>query len=337
MKSFKFNTSDYKFLGAYILAALIWLFIKFYLQGYDAQGFLIDIPAALIKSLSLLFIFRWLIDRYIIRNKNYWVFFTLGFFIMEFIGFIDFLRDFWLQQGIPLSEFPPASFIIVHSFYFSGTELALPLVILIGKKYFENQLQNQKMAHAQKELELKVLRAQYDPHFLYNSLNTIDALIEYSPKKKVKKYISHLAGLYRYLIHTKDEDIVCLEDEITLAQNYFYLIETRFENDYHFTVVQKEIPKANYLPNGALLTVLENVVKHNKALIGKPINTEIYIEKNRVRVINSKVNNGYNGTSFGTGLQNLNKRYLLLSNLKTDIQETEDTFTIQLPLLKLVD
>ena len=73
----------------------------------------------------------------------------------------------------------------------------------------------------------------------------MDALVDYSPKEKIKEYISHLASLYRYLVHTKDEDIVTLEDEISLAKDYFYLIETRFENDYSFEIIEQEKPAAN--------------------------------------------------------------------------------------------
>ncbi|WP_394748170.1 sensor histidine kinase [Spongiimicrobium salis] len=336
MRSFTFNKSDYKFIGAFVLAATIWLFIKFYLQGYNVRGFLIDIPAALIKSLSLLFIFRWLIDKYIIRKKNYWAFFILGFLIMELIGFLDFLRDFGWQQQIPLSQFPKVSFIIVHSFYFSGTELAFPLILLIGKKYFEYILKSEQIARTQRDLELKVLRSQYDPHFLYNSLNTIDALVEYSPKEKVKEYIAHLAGLYRHLIHTKDEDIVPLENEMELAHNYFYLIETRFERDYSFHIIEKEVPQANYLPNGALLTVLENVVKHNSAKEGKTIETQIFIEKEQITVRNTKNRIKQKGASSGTGLNNLRKRYELLSSREIRIEDNSQSFAIHLPLLKLI-
>ena len=101
-------------------------------------------------------------------------------------------------------------------------------------------------------------------------------------------------------------------------------------------MVHKETPEANYLPNGALLTVLENVVKHNSATDGNAIQTKIFIEESQVIVSNSKVNGSQKGSFSGTGLSNLRKRYELLSNREITIEESKETFDIRLPLLKLI-
>jgi len=124
--------------------------------------------------------------------------------------------DFTRYGEIRWEQLPPVGELIIFNINNSVFNLSIPLSLIAAKKYYEYQLNSLKFADAQKELELKVLRAQYDPHFLYNSLNTIDSLIDYSPKERVKEYIAHLAALYRYLIHTKDEDIAALSDEIAL-------------------------------------------------------------------------------------------------------------------------
>lgn len=335
MNSFKFNKSDYQLTIIYFLISSAWLAFRYTVEKYTSFEIVTGLLGFNLKTLILLVIIILLIQRYIVSQKKYFVFFLLTFLVLAFIGFLDILRDYFTADP-PWPWNPSLDIILVNSMYNSTPDVALPLGLILGKKYYENKLDYVQLQNAQKELELKVLRSQYDPHFLYNSLNTIDALIDYSPKEKVKRYISHLASLYRHLIHTKDEDIVTLEDELELAKNYFYLIETRFENDYSFEIINKAVLKAKYLPNGALLTVLENVVKHNKALDGKAIRTVILIEKETVSITNTKAQQLTKIISLGTGIKNLSKRYELLSDYTIKVEETETIFTIELPLLKVL-
>ncbi|MFH6602810.1 sensor histidine kinase [Maribacter algicola] len=336
MNSFRFNKSDYHLTIMYFIIATSWLAFRYTVEKYTNFEIVTGLLGFILKTLVLIAIITWLIQKYIVSQKKYFVFFLLTFTALGLVGFLDLLRDYFTADP-PWQWNPSLAIILVNSFYNSTPDVALPLGLILGKKFYENKLDYVQLQNAQKELELKVLRSQYNPHFLYNSLNTIDALIDYSPKEKVKKYISHLAALYRHLIHTKDEDIVTLEDELELARNYFYLIETRFENDYSFEIINKTVPKTIYLPNGALLTVLENVVKHNKALDEKIISTVILIEEEIVSITNSKTNGLTKNESLGTGLKNLSKRYELLSDQTIEVEETEAIFTIKLPLLKVLD
>ena len=336
MNSFRFNKSDYQLTVMYFVIATVWLAFRYTVEKYTDFEIITGLLGFTLKTLILIVIITWLIQRYVVSQKSYFVFFLLTFMALGVVGFLDLLRDYFTAD--PAWQWNSSlSSIIVNSFYNSTPDVALPLGLILGKKYYENKLDYAQLESAQKEQELKVLRSQYDPHFLYNSLNTIDALVDYSPKEKVKQYIAHLAALYRHLIQTKDEDIVTLKDELELAGNYFYLIETRFENDYSFEIVNSVVPKSNYLPNGAILTVLENVVNHNKALDGKPIETKIIIKEKSVLVTNTKSNGRTKNESLGTGLQNLSKRYQLLSDQTIEVAETEKTFTIRLPLLRVLD
>ncbi len=334
MNSFRFNKSDYRFILIYFIGASLWFLCRWNIEDYTSFEISTGLLGFVIKNLLLLFIFRWLINQYLVIRKNYVIFFLLAFIAWEAVGFLDMWRDYFTADRS--WELPSPGIMLVQNFNRAAADSAMLIGLLLGKKYYENKLDNIALLNSQKELELKVLRSQYDPHFLYNSLNTIDALVDYSPKEKVKEYISHLASLYRYLIHTKDEDIASLKEELALARDYFYLIEARFENDYKFEIVEQEKPLANYLPNGALLTVLENIVKHNTASGGKTIASKILIEKKSVSIVNTVSKKEGKVESMGTGLKNLNKRYQLLSDLKVQIEETENSFTIVLPLLNIV-
>jgi len=335
MSGIKFNKSDYRFVLFYFIGASIWLLIRWNLEDYTIFEIVTGLPGYIVKNLLLLFMFRWLIHEYLVMKQNYLVFIVLAFLSWEVVGFLDMWRDYYTAHK-PW-KLPSFDIMLVQNFNRSAGDSGILLGLIFGKKYYDNQLDNIEIENSQKELELRVLRSQYAPHFLYNSLNTIDALIDYSPKEKVKEYISHLAALYRYLIHTKDGDIATLEDEIELAKNYFYLIKTRFENDYNFEIVKNEKPLAHYLPNGSLLTVLENVVKHNTALNDRTINTKISIEKKSVSITNTISKQKTKVESMGNGLKNLSKRYELLSDHEILVEENKDSFKVTLPLLNVIN
>ena len=116
-----------------------------------------------------------------------------------------------------------------------------------------------------------------------------------------------------------------------------YLIETRFENDYQFTIKEENLVTDTFLPSGVLLTALENIVKHNQPEINSVISTTIRVENEKVKVTNTISKPKEANESFGTGLKNLKKRYELLSDKMIEIEESEKDFILTLPLLKIVD
>ncbi|EZH75736.1 hypothetical protein ATO12_02800 [Aquimarina atlantica] len=338
MDTLKLNKSDYKIVMGYLLMASAWLIIRFYFEEYTLIEYLIDIPVFCLQTIALLYVSKKLISEFLIRKKNYFALFFMALFSFWLFGFIASLSGELTNSGsIKWSEWPSFTELIFLNINSSAANLAIPLALISAKKYYEYQLQSAEILNTQKELELKVLRSQFNPHFLYNSLNTIDALVEYSSKEKIKEYITNLAGLYRYLIATKDEDIVSLEAEIALVKNYSYLIETRFEEDYRFIIKNNANANDKYLPNGALLTILENVVKHNKPTTNKSIIiATILVNKDEV-IITNTISKNDSSESLGTGLINLKKRYQLLSDKTVEIKQTPEEFIVVLPLLKIVD
>ena len=116
-----------------------------------------------------------------------------------------------------------------------ANSIGMPFGLVLAKKFYEGQNKILVIEKQQKENELKLLRSQIDPHFLFNNLNTLDSLID-SDAEKAKEYINRLSLIYRYLIKTKDAEVMELSEEIELAENYIFLIKTRFENDYDFKI-----------------------------------------------------------------------------------------------------
>nr|WP_299032252.1 histidine kinase [uncultured Tenacibaculum sp.] len=329
----KLNKSDYILLASYYIIAVIMQVYDYYNEKNSLLEFFIDIPIGVILSLVIIFLYLYWTIPMFAKKKNYLLFIFWGIIILAFFGGIRYVVG-KLTAGYTLNDLPSP----LGTFFYSisvGTQMtAFPFAILLTKKFYEGQIQLSKIEKQQKENELKLLRSQIDPHFLFNNLNTLDSLID-SNAEKAKEYINRLSLIYRYLIQTKDAEVMELTSELQFAENYIFLIETRFGNDYHFTINKEAVITDKFIPTGALQTLLENVVKHNKAN-GQPVLTNIIINNDWLTVKNTKTNNT-NNESFGTGLQNLQSRYTLLSDKQVVITNKNDCFTVSIPIIQLSD
>ncbi len=314
---------------------VIWLFLKFYTENYSLGQILFDVPIIVLKTLAALFMIRWIAQKFFVERQQYALFILLSIGALILTGFVDLLRDY-LGSGRTWSDLPSVGYIIIHSFYYSSSDLAMPFLVIMIKKYFENQTSLAVSKEQQKDAELKLLRSQLSPHFLFNNLNTVDALIDSDPTK-AKEYIARLSSLYRYLITTREDDVVTLTEELMMVKDYFYLIKTRFGDAYTFEIDESYAFAKAYIPSGALQTVIENVVKHNKVKHGKPVHTTLKIKKDAVILTNTKSATVIQTVeSLGTGLKNLKERYELLVDKTILITETTTHFEVNLPLVHLI-
>lgn len=217
----------------------------------------------------------------------------------------------------------------------SAQNAGILLGVFLGKKFYDAQLEVQAKEKEKRESELRLLKAQIDPHFLFNNLNTVDSLIDSDPTV-AKAYLQKLSQLYRYLISTKDDEIVPLEDEINFAKNYMFLIEKRFGSAYQFSVEGMEGKEEVWIPPGALQTLIENVVKHNIGQAEDPIYTDIIVHEDKVIVTNDLRLKQKTAESTKTGFKNLQARFALLTDQPVEII-VDDKYTVVLPLIKEVD
>lgn len=331
----KLNKSDFIILGIYFI-------VSFIIQGkdyYDRDAFLkeyfLDFPSELIAVCSIIFLFIFWLTPQFVERKKYFLFTFIGILILIAITGIQYTIGYWSGEN-DWSKFPKGFNFVLEMISRGTQQSAFPFALLLTKKFYEGQNEFLKIEKRQKENELKLLRSQIDPHFLFNNLNTLDSLID-SNTEKAKEYINRLSLIYRYLIKTKDAEVMELSEELQLAENYMFLIKTRFENDYDFKIDTKTTIKDKFIPTGAIQTLLENVVKHNKPLNGNAIKTIILIEENLLKVTNTKSSIKSKNESFGTGLENLKARYQLLSDKEVVIINTEQEFKISIPIIKLIE
>ncbi len=332
----KLNKSDFIILTVYFLVSLTIQADDYYARDAFLIEYLVDFPAQIIAICGTIFVFVfWLIPKFVNDKKKYLRFAIFGVLTLIFFTAFEYTVGFWSGNN-DWNKYPKGLNFVIRMINIGSQQTAFPFALLLTKKFYEGQNQYLKIEKQQKENELKLLRSQIDPHFLFNNLNTLDSLID-SNTEKAKEYINRLSLIYRYLIQTKDAEVMELSKEIELAENYIFLIKTRFENDYDFKINIKTQIEDKFIPTGALQALLENVVKHNKPQNGKEIVAEIIIEDDVLKVINTKSNTKSKNESFGTGLENLKTRYQLLSDKEVIIINTDKEYHISIPIIKLIE
>lgn len=328
----KLNKSDIILISIYFLVNFMLQTEDYYRRNALLREYLLDFPVELISICSIIYLFIfWLIPK-VIAEKKYLTFSIYGISILIFFAGIDHLVGFWSGNN-DWSKFPKGINYVFSMIDKATSASAFPFALLLTKKFYEGKTELAKVEKQQKENELKLLRSQLDPHFLFNNLNTLDSLIDSNPIK-AKEYLNKLSQIYRYLIRTKDAEVVELTNELEFAENYIFLIQTRFGNDYNFSISKKAAIDDKFIPTGAIQTLLENVVKHNKVR-DKTIETSIIITEKRLEVSNQKSTINHQKESFGTGLKNLKTRYQLLTDEEINIINTLENFKVTIPIINL--
>ncbi len=174
------------------------------------------------------------------------------------------------------------------------------------------------------------LKAQLNPHFLFNNLNALDQLIE-EDKSKASDFLNDFAELYRYVLEVSSKQLVPLEEELNFAKSYFRIMQHKFGNGYELAIIVPTTVDGFVAPL-TLQLLIENAIEHNLGTESNPLNIQIEIAekltvKNNLSPKKSKKIGG------GRALENLREQYVLLSNQSLLIEQTETTFTVSLPLI----
>ncbi|MGY6559873.1 MAG: sensor histidine kinase [Nitritalea sp.] len=204
----------------------------------------------------------------------------------------------------------------------------------VHRQYKQKALEAEKLSRLNSEAKLERLNAQMNPHFFFNNLSTLSALIQ-TDVDAAENYLQQLAKIYRYLLLHKDSVLVSLEDELEFMRAYLALLETRFES-----ALQVEVRYASHLnqsllgiPPATLQLLIENVVKHNSFTQAQPMHVLLEVGPESIKIANKKQLKPYPENSNGIGLQNIRERYQFLGHA-IRVQETPEQFEVVLPMLK---
>lgn len=184
------------------------------------------------------------------------------------------------------------------------------------------------------QFQFETLRNQVNPHFLFNSFNTLISIIEDDPKTAVE-YVEQLSDFFRNIVNYRDKDIIPLKEEIKLLQTYLFIQQKRFGKNLKLEINLSEKEKTeSFIPPLTLQLLAENAIKHNSVSKETPLTIDIYMQDDKL-IIHNNINPKFNKSDgAGMGLQNIINRYTLLSKQEVIIKNDTKDFTVSLPTLK---
>jgi len=180
------------------------------------------------------------------------------------------------------------------------------------------------------------LKNQIKPHFLFNSLNTLATLIPEDSEQSVR-YVESLAKVYRYILEIKDKKLISLHEELECIQAYLFMLQIRFGDNLKVQINESGLENKHHIVPLSLQLLIENAMKHNIISNKKPLFIDIEKGKNSNLIISNNLQKKEQMMpSTGIGLDNINKRYQMISQQEIDVIVTDSKFSVSIPLISVV-
>ncbi|MCE1188580.1 MAG: histidine kinase [Ignavibacteria bacterium] len=186
--------------------------------------------------------------------------------------------------------------------------------------------------------QYEALKNQVNPHFMFNTFSTLIDVIEDSPEQAAD-FVQKLSNVYRYVLLCKDKQVIDIGSELDFVYAYSFLLEKRFGNGFQLHVDVPENVKSNLIIPLGLQILIENTIKHNIVSTKKPLQIDIFTDKNNeyLSVRNTLQRKNSQIPSTKVGLNNIISRYQYFTNLEVKVIENDLYFTVQLPILSRND
>jgi two-component system, LytTR family, sensor kinase len=198
-------------------------------------------------------------------------------------------------------------------------------------KYMEDQ--KEKLEKEKLKSELHHLKEMVNPHFLFNTLNSLSALISENPRQ-AEIFLDELTRVYRYLLRNNEVDLITLTNELQFIRSYFHLLKTRYGDGVHFITDIKLKSDDWLMPPLTLQLLVENAVKHNRLMKDQPLTIHLFTTPNNELVVSNNLQKKDTVVdSTKVGLQNIHAKYRLLQKPGIVINNTGNTFSVTIPLI----
>lgn len=234
--------------------------------------------------------------------------------------------------------------------YFGYNELMLRQVIILGiifsllittvfaAEYFfyrwnDERLKSVEMERHTTQAQLDALKLQLDPHFLFNNLSIVTALVEDQPSTAVS-YIAKLSSIYRYMLTNRMQNVIPLTEELEFIKAYLFLYKIRYGEGIKVSIEDSKAASRLGLPPLTLQLLIENAIKHNVFSTDSPLNIHIYFPDEKFIVVeNNKMPKIIQESGTHMGLKNIRERYRLMNQQVPVITDEHGFFRVKISLI----
>ena len=193
-------------------------------------------------------------------------------------------------------------------------------------------VENERLKNENLTTRYNLLVGQINPHFFFNSLNSLAMLVREKHDQKALTYIDQLSYTFRYIIQNGQSMLMTLDEELKFLEAYSYLFKIRYADKLFFDIDVDEKYLGWKLPAFSLQPLIDNAVKHNSITRTKPFHISVRTEEGLLVVSNPKVPKLEPEPSTGIGLENLRNRWNLITGSDIEIVDDGATFSVRMPL-----
>jgi two-component system, LytTR family, sensor kinase len=211
----------------------------------------------------------------------------------------------------------------------------LNAIMFYFTEYRTKWIEAEQLKRISAQAELQLVKSQINPHFLFNNLNVLSALI-LKNTDEANKFIEEFSKVYRYILNNHDKELVDVKTEVDFIKPYIFLLQKRFSESLKINITINEKYDGLYIIPASLQMLIENAIKHNVVSKSKPLVIDIHSNGNNSIVVSNNLqlrDSVENSTKIG--LANIVKRYFLVSGKEVVINKSINDFTVTLPLLNL--
>ena len=263
--------------------------------------------------------------------------------VIQVLGGWSIVKTIFLIVGYFVTHyfFPPVlSLLNKYSIIIVGLMIFLVnTIICLGfiashllKRWQENAVRTTQLEKEKVQVQLDSLKNQISPHFLFNSLSSLDSLIDDNPVL-ARQFLQQLSKVFRYVLQHKEKSLVSVETELAFIKNYISLLHTRFDGTFIVQCQVDDTTLDQQIVPVTLQILIENAIKHNIISEAHPLTVTISTHDGYITVSNPIQRKRQVGTSNGQGLENLKLLYSYLGPKPVTVSDTDRIFRVQVPLL----
>ncbi len=250
---------------------------------------------------------------------------------------LHYVAVFWIYRFIPLPGFEPDLTRLTFTLLFIALVVLVVVFVYEGIHNFNHWERSHKevdtLSKAQLQAQLDALRQQVNPHFLFNSLNSLITLISENPRQ-AETFAEELSTVYRYLLRSNQEPLTPLTNELEFIRSYYQLLKTRHGDALRLEMEIAPEAEVRQLPPLTLQLLIENAVKHNIILPDQPLTISLTSDAaHRLIVRNNLQRKPSRAFSNGVGLSNILTKYEVLGKLAPCVEEDGQEFRVVIPLI----
>ncbi|MBX7108036.1 MAG: histidine kinase [Chitinophagales bacterium] len=333
------RTWTYSLIG-FILIVSLALLINIYTLDCSKEELVIEVFFT-----SFICIATWsgsyFIDRYICERISDWHKapvrrLLLSYFLSGSYAILLIITAFRVREWLD-----PAVVIETQKYiFYSVFSLLITLLVISNyaisdfmKQWQASELKAEHMKQQMLQSEYESLKNQVNPHFLFNSLNTLTALIGEDPEKATD-FVQKLSRVFRYALQNQEKTTITLGSELEIVRAYLFIQKMRFGDNLQFEIAIPESGMHTEVITQGLLTLVENAIKHNEASDENPLTIRIALEDNKYIVVSNNLQRkNMTQPSTGIGLPNIISRCESLTDVPVVILEEQNQFIVKLPAI----